>query len=107
MPLYEYECLVCGVFDELRPLRQAKDPAPCPECGEFATRRISAPALRQLPHALRRAMDRNERSAYEPRTTRSCGCSGAHTCRPLSAAGAALPVKQPRKRNARPWMLGH
>lgn len=33
MPLYEYLCEHCeGIFEALRPLREASDPVPCPEC---------------------------------------------------------------------------
>ena len=33
MPLYEYYCNDCdGVFEALRPMREAAEPAPCPEC---------------------------------------------------------------------------
>jgi len=108
MPIYEYECPDCGIFDELRPLRQAKDPALCPGCGTISARRVvSAPMLARLPHTLRQAMDRNEHSAHAPRAARRCGCTGAHTCGPPSATNAAPALKQARKRNARPWMLGH
>jgi putative FmdB family regulatory protein len=33
MPLYEYLCDHCeGIFEALRPMREAADPVPCPEC---------------------------------------------------------------------------
>jgi putative FmdB family regulatory protein len=33
MPLYEYYCEHCdGIFEELRPMREAADPVPCPVC---------------------------------------------------------------------------
>lgn len=33
MPLYEYYCERCdGVFEALRPMREAADPVPCPVC---------------------------------------------------------------------------
>ncbi len=33
MPLYEYLCRHCeGIFEALRPMREAADPVPCPEC---------------------------------------------------------------------------
>lgn len=33
MPLYEYYCEHCdGVFEELRTMREASEPAPCPLC---------------------------------------------------------------------------
>lgn len=42
MPLYEYYCADCnGVFELLRPVRQAEMPQPCPECDEDAKRIMS------------------------------------------------------------------
>ena len=39
MPLYEYYCQPChGVFEELRPMREAGEAVPCPECYEDADR---------------------------------------------------------------------
>ncbi|MEX1255748.1 MAG: zinc ribbon domain-containing protein [Dehalococcoidia bacterium] len=33
MPVYEYFCKHCdGIFETLRPMREAADPAPCPVC---------------------------------------------------------------------------
>ncbi len=33
MPLYEYYCDDCdGIFEALRPMREASDPVPCPVC---------------------------------------------------------------------------
>lgn len=42
MPLYEYYCEPCnGVFELLRPAREASKPQPCPECDEDAKRIMS------------------------------------------------------------------
>lgn len=39
MPLYEYYCKSChGIFEELRPMREATEPVPCPECYKDAPR---------------------------------------------------------------------
>jgi len=33
MPVYEYYCEACdGIFEALRPMREAGDPVPCPVC---------------------------------------------------------------------------
>ncbi|MDZ4278077.1 MAG: zinc ribbon domain-containing protein [Dehalococcoidia bacterium] len=33
MPLYEYYCEPCdGIYEALRPMREAADPVPCPAC---------------------------------------------------------------------------
>jgi putative FmdB family regulatory protein len=42
MPLYEYYCKDChGIFEEIRQMRDASDPSPCPECGREAPRMMS------------------------------------------------------------------
>jgi len=42
MPLYEYYCEPChGVFDAFRQMRDAAEPAPCPECSREAPRMMS------------------------------------------------------------------
>ena len=34
MPIYEYWCASCNTeFEQLRPMSQASEPAPCPTCG--------------------------------------------------------------------------
>lgn len=39
MPIYEYFCQPCnGIFEELRPMREAAEPVPCPECYKDAPR---------------------------------------------------------------------
>lgn len=39
MPLYEYYCERCnGVFEAMRPMREASEPVPCPECYKDAKR---------------------------------------------------------------------
>ena len=43
MPIYTYECTVCGKrFERLRPMTSAAEdtPPPCPACASTATRRI-------------------------------------------------------------------
>ena len=39
MPLYEYFCEPCdGVFEALRPIKEASEPVPCPDCNRDAKR---------------------------------------------------------------------
>lgn len=39
MPLYEYYCQPCnGIFEELRPMREATEAVPCPVCYKDANR---------------------------------------------------------------------
>ncbi len=39
MPIYEYYCEPCdGIFEALRPMREASDPVPCPVCSRDGQR---------------------------------------------------------------------
>ena len=42
MPIYEYECPQCGVFEVTLRMCQANDQQVCPECGNEAKKIISA-----------------------------------------------------------------
>jgi putative FmdB family regulatory protein len=46
VPLYEYRCPKCGkTFEKIQKFSD-RPRAKCPECGVFAERQISAPAIR-------------------------------------------------------------
>lgn len=121
MPMYEYECVNCGIFSALRKMSDSNQPAVCDECGCEGERIISAPHLAILGKAQRSAHETNERSAHEPRIGRrsSCGCAGSHTCKPganggtsksapkVNPATGAPALQMQTKKTARPWMLGH
>jgi putative FmdB family regulatory protein len=66
VPTYGYDCACCGAFDLVRPMAQAGDPAPCPDCGEPGRRTWGAPALRSTDPALTRALDASAASAEAP-----------------------------------------
>jgi putative FmdB family regulatory protein len=38
MPVYDYECTDCGVFETIRRIAERDEPAACPMCGEIAGR---------------------------------------------------------------------
>lgn len=43
MPLYEYYCDPCnGIFETIRPMREASSPVPCPVCSKDAPRIMSS-----------------------------------------------------------------
>ncbi len=45
MPLYEFRCATCGVFDVWRSLAESDQPAYCPTCQTAGKRIFSAPAV--------------------------------------------------------------
>jgi putative FmdB family regulatory protein len=95
MPIYAFDCGECGPFDVVRPVAEVALPAACPTCARAARRTYTPPALAHMPPPLRRAREREEKSAHEPDVvTRKEG-------RPLPhqhGRGAAHPM---------PWVLSH
>jgi putative FmdB family regulatory protein len=77
MPVYEYACAECGPFERRGSALDASAPRACPECGSPAPRRFTAPGVARMPAPLRRAREREERSAHAPDLV------GAPTGRPL------------------------
>jgi putative FmdB family regulatory protein len=99
VPIYQFECLSCGSFDARRPMIEASAPMRCPTCDEPAERRFSTPGGRRLPLATSQAIDRSQRSAYEP-ATRSTSEMGA-------ARRSPRPAHLHRHTAQRPWQIGH
>jgi putative FmdB family regulatory protein len=113
MPSYEYECLTCGIFVEVRPIAERDLPVPCAICDAPASRVISAPNLALMNPVGRMAAMRNERSRHEPRVGLKTSCCSGGRCVHKKAA-APPPTREGRpalrgskKKNRRPWMLGH
>ncbi|TXF11049.1 FmdB family zinc ribbon protein [Pelomicrobium methylotrophicum] len=115
MPIYDYDCPSCGVFETFRTLTARNDPTDCPNCGTASPRVFaSAPRLTCLPGETRRAMEINERARHEPyssgeyayqrmRHPEGCSCclSGKRSATVTAANGAkSFPAR-------RPWMIGH
>ena len=110
MPVYEYECPTCGDFTALRPMSEAREPQPCPDCSALAPRVLrTAPAYAGMPAAARKAHSVNERSADSPRLSSEgghkhgpgCGC-GSKPGRTLHHANGAKSFP-----GNRPWMINH
>jgi putative FmdB family regulatory protein len=117
MPLYDYQCPDCGVFDDFRSASRAAEPAKCPRCGFGSPRVIRAPQLLEMNASLRTAHEVNERSAHEPRFSNpesrehrhdhgpGCSCCGGSEMGKSSALYHADGSKTfPTKR---PWMISH
>jgi putative FmdB family regulatory protein len=93
MPIYAFDCRACGPFEIVRPMAQAGSPAACPGCSGEARRRFTPPGLALVERPLRRALDREEKSAHEPDVaTRKDGSAMPH----LHAHG-----------HAPPWVMSH
>ncbi len=78
MPLYDYQCGVCGPFKEFRPLSEWNKAIACPNCGSASRRPVANPRLQRMSRNTRIAHERNERSADEPRVMRRAELAAAH-----------------------------
>ena len=99
MPLYEYVCADCGPFSAWTPMAAAAEACPCPNCRASGERQLAAPHLAMMHGGLRKAMERADRSAVEPKVASrkhvdSCGCS-------LCSTRKKAPGVERR------WMVGH
>ena len=72
MALYEYRCEQDGAFEVTRPLGTAPLSVACSVCGREARRIISLPMIRTGARSgWTAAMDRAEKSRYEPEVVTS------------------------------------
>jgi len=55
MPLYEFKCNDCGVFDMWRIMAESSIPAHCPVCEKIASRIFSPPMLLSSSLRLKKA----------------------------------------------------
>ena len=107
MPAYEFKCAHCGPFTQLRPLSQSSGPANCPACGALVPKIFSVIHLRAMRPENRTAWERNERSAHQPHVC-GAGCShGSAKPKPRADPAKRPALESSKKRNRRPWMLGH
>jgi putative FmdB family regulatory protein len=105
MPVYEYRCDACGVFNATRPMAEYLEPYGCPGCGTSAPRvLLTAPGLAAMDGGRRAALGVNERSAHAPQQAAvhthgpQCGCGSARA--PAASAVKSFPA-------TRPWMISH
>jgi putative FmdB family regulatory protein len=89
MPLYEFRCKDCGIFDQWRTMTESNHPAHCPSCQQSANRIFSAVGIK-LNGSLRLSKTANP----EPQ---------------LVTKPESDPDRQPKAKShgGRPWMISH
>jgi putative FmdB family regulatory protein len=97
MPAYEFICEICGPFECWRSFDECSQPMLCPTCKAAARRVYSAPGLVRTPHAIAKALQREEKSTHEPEVV----------TRPRPAREEAAVPAYTYQRHGRPWQLGH
>ncbi len=98
MPIYEYQCPSCGIFERSVSMARCSEPSECPDCRLASSRVLSAVRGAQLSAAEVRARDRNLRSRHEPRVVSK------------EARKPRNPEERPklqRSHGSRPWALEH
>lgn len=88
MPLYDFRCETCGIFEQSRSIQQASKPMFCPTCNTIAKRLISAVGILKTPTQLSK---RVEQSA-EPRIVQRQQHNHSH---------------KHNHHHGRPWAIGH
>jgi putative FmdB family regulatory protein len=78
MPLYEFKCDECGLFDQWRTMAESSLPVACPSCEKLGKRIFSPPALlsgslrlkkeNPEPELVRRLSNTEERSRVRSHT---------------------------------------
>jgi putative FmdB family regulatory protein len=87
VPLYEFSCPRCGLFDLRREMRDAPSTAPCPTCDQTAARRYRVGAGRPPGGALRDA-GRADRARVERARSGEPVVTGPPSGRRLPGGGA-------------------
>jgi putative FmdB family regulatory protein len=85
MPLYEFQCRSCGLFEQWRGFSESSDPMLCPNCQTIAKRIYSSPNVH---------LGSKPASKAEPRLV----------TRELKENA---PKTRQSHRHERPWMLSH
>lgn len=84
MPIYEYQCDAHDRFELRQPMGSASDQAACPHCGASARRMLSAPRIVTRGHgAWTAAIDRADKSRYEPEVVTSLPRTGMRRSTPV------------------------
>ncbi|MGN5239039.1 MULTISPECIES: FmdB family zinc ribbon protein [unclassified Rhodococcus (in: high G+C Gram-positive bacteria)] len=84
MPLYDFRCVECGLFDASIPMGDVGPSTACPSCGKQASRAITAPRLGRGASAAMRLHDATARTASDPHVVSGALPGGARQSRPVS-----------------------
>ncbi|MEM1075423.1 MAG: zinc ribbon domain-containing protein [Pseudomonadota bacterium] len=105
MPVYDYVCRECGVFQKSAPISQFDAPCACPSCGAVSPRALTVPQLSKVSSFARRAHDINQRSSDSPMRAKA---NGLQPTGPRIKSKARYHADGSRSLGGhRPWMLSH
>ena len=105
MPVYDYKCDDCGIFQSVASVSCFAEPCACPTCGAVSPRALTVPQISTASPAVRHAHAVNERSAHSPKRSKDYG---------LKPSGKKIGSKALHHSDGsrslqshRPWMLSH
>jgi putative FmdB family regulatory protein len=78
MPLYDYRCVSCGDFREIRPMTESRTSRVCPVCGALSEKVIAAPFLAARDADSEIAHRRNAQTSVRRACGHAHGCSHSH-----------------------------
>jgi putative FmdB family regulatory protein len=65
MPIYEFECKKCGIFDEVYGINSNIQSSPCPKCGELANKIMSSANFKVWKYA-HKPLKKSKPKSYIP-----------------------------------------
>ncbi|WP_188358937.1 FmdB family zinc ribbon protein [Rothia aerolata] len=71
MPIYEYRCPACGVFEQNFSMSSVPKEVDCTHCASKAKKLISAVGLSHIGSERMKMIDSTQSSAYEPQVISS------------------------------------
>ena len=89
MPLYDFRCETCGIFEQSRSIQQASEPMFCPTCNTIAKRLISAVGILKTPTQLSKRVEQSAEPRVVQRQQHNHS-THAHN-----------------QHHGRPWAIGH
>lgn len=89
MPLYDFRCETCGIFEQKRSIAEASNPISCPTCQAIAKRIISAVGIVKTPSVLSRRVEQSAEPRVVQRTSQHNHSQHNH------------------QHHGRPWAIGH
>ncbi len=89
MPLYDFRCETCGVFEQSRSIQLVNEPMFCPNCQTIAKRLISKVGILKTPTQLSKRVEQSAEPRIVQRTPHN------HS------------THKHNHHHGRPWAIGH
>lgn len=109
MPLYEYHCQQCGLFEIILDSNKITNSCACPTCYQHASRVFSNPTFCSVFSGTRHALRKRADQSHEPRIMNEAEKKQVFSS-DLGACGHShhhKPGSKTKQVPDRPWMMKH